>query len=169
MYNDKVSLYPSIRSGQFFGESEERAFSTPPRRLFYHEVPGYGRSARLLPGAGSFKDMAVTFPPVGEVILMTDTRWIAFRSHMWKTKHVYADREGTGVQFGKLLSIAAELADLQGRMFRYDHSETDKDAVQVIGGEMWQLCPKSVDEITGWEMLRLMDVGVKAFRQEMVC
>ncbi|KAK5688067.1 hypothetical protein LTS10_000045 [Elasticomyces elasticus] len=38
--------------------------------------------------------------------------------------------------------------------------------IHIVGGNLVRLCPKSVDKMTGWEMLRFFEVGERRFRAE---
>lgn len=149
------------------------AFSTPPRRFYCDYWDD--ESARLCDdgapklkpfldsrwheamkaSSGSFKDMLVTHPPCRSTRILCDIR--LRRPCYYFAVDVDVEEEDWGARFGPFIYAASEVSTEQ----RWWHDESfartnDDNTVEVVGGELWRLCPKTVDEISGWEMLRLL-------------
>jgi len=65
--------------------------------------------------------------------------------------------EEISARFGSFIVAAAEVSSTQ-RLYTKENfvNRDDTNSVEIVGGELWQPCPKSVNEITGWEMLPLL-------------
>lgn len=162
-------------TSRLFKEGEELAFSTLPRRFFCDywtaECDNYKdkqsasfedflveRWDQLLDESeGSFKGMLVTHPPCRNIKMLKDAR---LREPSYDAENVELSEDDAGARFGPFIYAAALLSSLQNWFRKETHDfQDDKNTVEIVGGELWQLCPKSVDEITGWEMLGLMTEG----------
>ena len=108
--------------------------------------------------AGSFKDMLLTHPPCRKVKVQPDTR-LDDRPHCWWSEGVSADDWVNGVRVGGFLYAASRIS-IDQRTDTFQALETDfvevKNTVDVIGGEAWRVVKKSVDIMTGWEMLKML-------------
>ncbi|KAK5120100.1 hypothetical protein LTR85_006581 [Meristemomyces frigidus] len=160
------------------------AFSTPPRRFFCdywdrgcqwrayvdREVTRTHLLSRweelMESSSGSFMHMLVTHPPCRTTKILTDVRLP--QPYYYFAQDVWVEEEDCGVRFGPFLS-AAVVVSTEQRVWHKENfaNRDDTNTVEVVGGESWQLCPKSVDEMTGWEMLRLLAIGIDAFVSEM--
>lgn len=109
---------------------------------------------------GSFRNMILTHPPIREVRLRQHSYEQGFH---WSDDEVAEPECCNAVLFGAFIRSAAIITGDQ--IWGYSHSwlidPGYKMKVEVVGGELWRLCPKSADEMTGWEMLTMLDEDIE--------
>ncbi|KAK5702980.1 hypothetical protein LTR97_003926 [Elasticomyces elasticus] len=120
----------------------------------------------------SLQRMLVTHPPVRKLTLSRvnakplsssfyDAQISPLNNKIWQQK-LNQTRDPTdvdGVRFKDFIKATTTIAALvKGK-------ESTSD-IRIVGGESIRLCPKSVDKMTGWEMLRFFEVGEGRFRAE---
>lgn len=81
-------------------------------------------------------------------------------------KDVRTDSEDEGMMFGTCLGVAGAMTAEQWHLDCLVRDGTIRNAVELVGRREWSVCLWDVDTITGWEMLRLFEVGLKRFREE---
>ncbi|KAK4550607.1 hypothetical protein LTR36_000186 [Oleoguttula mirabilis] len=143
----------------FFDCDEGIAFSDPPRRFYCDFWFADDRVKTMERSEGSFKDMLVTHPPCRKVEVMRNTYRLPSSDD--EPQHLEVDGDEAGVYFGDFLVAASQVTVNRHHNSSLVFGHRGTHSAEVVGGELWQRCPKSVDEITGWEMLRMFEVGVE--------
>ncbi|KAK5730391.1 hypothetical protein LTR15_000328 [Elasticomyces elasticus] len=120
----------------------------------------------------SLQRMLMTYPPVREVQLrrfnskpdhsgFNNTR--VQRLHdVIRQQHLDETRDPTnpnGVRFADFVKAVTTIAALV-------RGKKSASEIHIVGGESMRLWPKSVDNMTGWEMLRFFEIGEACFRAE---
>lgn len=132
------------RSGLYLKRDETLAFSGWIHPCHNFTVKGPWKSVQELEEmmahtGGNFQRMLLTYPPVQSLTI----------SVLRKEAQEYsAVDEQAGMKFGELVMHSA------GHLAKHDGGTT---WVVVEGGESWQVLKRSVDEVTGWEMLWMLD------------
>lgn len=108
----------------------------------------------------SFNNMLITHPPCRAVKVQPDVRLFDETYCSWK--------EGVEVKDGKFGGCLGEFLVAASRMSAKQRVFSDsvdflerKNSSEVVGGEWWRVCPEhTVDYMTGWEMLNMLDTDI---------
>ncbi|KAK4888327.1 hypothetical protein LTR27_012778 [Elasticomyces elasticus] len=133
---------------------------------------GLARSEKFLDCYESVQRMLVTHPPARRLSLKRvyatpfsfgfyDAQIQPLDDKIWQ-QELNQTRDPTnidGVRFADFVKTTTRIAAL------VSHNKSVSE-INIVGGNLLRLCPKSVDKMTGWEMLRFFDVGEGRFRAE---
>lgn len=115
----------------------------------------------------SCKNMLVTHTPCDKIRFIAD-KW--FPCSLDYQQEPDAEGDDPGVRVGSFAS-ATMVTSIQERLEAWtNHATTPArykfvcmkpSTIQIEGGESLRVCPKSIDEMTGWEMLRLLSMDIE--------
>ncbi|KAK3631456.1 hypothetical protein LTR56_016820 [Elasticomyces elasticus] len=131
-----------------------------------------GSLENSLNGNESLQRMLVTHPPARQVSLKRvnamplssgcydpHVRPLEFKIWLQKLNQTRDPTDVNGVRFRDFIKAATRIAALV-------KGKKSTSEICIEGGASMRLCPKSVDKMTGWEMLRFFEVGEGRFRAE---
>ena len=165
--------YRGVTADYFMTKDVARRFTcdlwSPDLAEFYEQHPNDWRSkARFIDqwdhllaySTGSFNRMLLTHPPCRSIAIHGDIRYEPTCS---EREQVPTYNEQNRAHIGSFIWAASRIsADQRWYSRENEYFDGEDNTVEVEGGESWRLYPKSVDEMSGWEMLRLLETVVES-------